>query len=369
MPLKNQLNINDLSVYKKRIGVKVDVEIGVLAYKTEDIFKAISELESEVSKIDGISSVSNNAYQGVDEMVMKINKYGESLGVTENILAGIMSNLYLSNKKSMAIDENELLEVIIERTDKDSIDSLKSLRITLSTGEVIKLTDIVDFEFKNTLETVNKYNFRKMKSVFLNVDTRVITADEVLEKLEPTFEKLKKENIEFNFLGEKERKDTMKNDLQKATLLALALIFLTLLYTFRSFLMTFMIISIIPFSLLGVLIGHFIMGLNLTMPGIIGAFGLAGVVINDSIVMLSFLKNSDLSSEDILEKASQRFRPILLTSFTTLLGLSTLIFFVSGQGLILQPIAVSLGYGLAWGTVLNLIYLPVIFAIAKQKKS
>jgi multidrug efflux pump subunit AcrB len=369
LPLKKELKIEDLSVFKKRIGVKVDVEIGILAHKTEDIFKAINTLESQINNINGISSVSNNALRGIDEMILKINKYGESLGINERNLANIISNLYLSNKKSMAIDENELLEIIIERTDKNSLNALKSMRITLDTGEVVRLVDIVDFEFKETLETVNKYDFLKMKSIFINVDTRIITADEVLKKLKPTFVELKKQNIEFDFLGEKERKDTMKKDLQKASLVALALIFFTLLYAFRSFLLTFVVLSVIPFSLLGVLVGHFIMDLNLTMPGIIGAFGLAGVVINDSIVMISFLKQSDLSNSDILEKASQRFRPIILTSITTLLGLSTLIFFVSGQGLILQPIAVSLGYGLAWGTVLNLIYLPVLFAIINQKKS
>jgi multidrug efflux pump subunit AcrB len=363
-PLAEELKIEELSVYQKRIGVKVDVEVGVVAETTSEMFRAINLLESEISKIDGITSSSNNAFEGVDEVILKINSYGESLGVTERTLANTLSNLYLSNRKATTIDERELLEIVIEGSQKDEFESLKTLSLSVN-GQSVLLTDVVDFETKKSLYSIDKQNFKQMKSIYINVDTKVITADEVLSKLEPTFNQLKEGGVSFEFLGEKEKRDQMKSDLLKATAVALSLIFLSLVYTFRSVRYTIIIISVIPFSILGVFIGHFVMDLNLTMPGIIGAFGLAGVVINDSIVMLSFLQRAN-NPDEILERASQRFRPIILTSLTTLIGLSTLIFFVSGQGLILQPIAISLGFGLAWGTVLNLIYLPVLFALWKR---
>jgi HAE1 family hydrophobic/amphiphilic exporter-1 len=364
--VKSEFQIDDLSVFKKRIGAKVDVEIGIVADSTADIFRSVEAIEREIKEIDGISSLSNNAYMGVDEVVLQINSYGKLLGVTERDIANLLSSLYLSNQKGTAIDERELLEVVVESIGIDDIDSLSTLNLTLSTGEKVRVTDIVDFQLQRSLESIDKYDFRQMKSIFVNVDTRVITADEVLEKLEPTFQTLRKDGIDFDFLGEKERKDQMKSDLGSATILAFALIFLALVLTFKSFGTTLLIISVIPFSLLGVLLGHFFMDLNLTMPGVIGAFGLAGVVINDSIVMLTFLKMAE-SREEILDRASQRFRPIVLTSITTLIGLSTIIFFVSGQGLILQPIAVSLGFGLAWGTILNLLYLPVMYSLIKRR--
>jgi multidrug efflux pump subunit AcrB len=95
--------------------------------------------------------------------------------------------------------------------------------------------------------------------------------------------------------------------------------------------------------------------------------GLSGVVINDGIIMLMNLKKAkDL--EEIYDYAAKRFRPIILTSITTLIGLSSLVFFPTGQAAIFQPMAIALGFGLAWGTVLNLLYLPVLYTILNQKR-
>ena len=104
------------------------------------------------------------------------------------------------------------------------------------------------------------------------------------------------------------------------------------------------------------------MGINMTMPGVMGMIGLAGVVVNDGLIMLSFIKGSK-DHREMKEKAGHRLRPILLTSVTTVLGLSSMIFFASGQALIIQPMAISLGFGIAWATVLNLYYVPLLYAV------
>ena len=109
------------------------------------------------------------------------------------------------------------------------------------------------------------------------------------------------------------------------------------------------------------------MGLNMTMTGLIGTVGLAGVVVNDGLIMVNFIKNA-MDTEDLMKKAKTRLRPILLTSLTTVLGLLTLIFFASGQAMILQPMAISLGFGIAWATVLNLIYVPLLYAVVYKIK-
>ena len=125
--------------------------------------------------------------------------------------------------------------------------------------------------------------------------------------------------------------------------------------------------SVIPLSILGALLGHKLIGMPLTMPSMIGILGLAGVVINDGIIMLDFLHGTH-KSEEFFTRAKLRLRPILITSVTTFLGLFTLIFFASGQAVILQPIAISIGFGLIWGTVLNLIYLPTLYALVNDIK-
>ncbi len=367
--IEKKYKIDEFNIYQRRIGVKVDIEIGVISDTTSKLFFAIEAIEKKLRDINGVHSISNNAFLGVDEVKLKINSYGESLGITEVYLAKNLSNIFLSNKKALSLDERELLEVVIEDIYKDDLNTLKNLNIKLADGKVVKLTEIVEFKAQKSLNSVNKRDFKQIKSIYANADTKLITPDEILEKLEPTIQELQKEGIEFKFFGEKERKERLMGDLVYAVIVAIFLIFLALLYMFNSFKHTLIIISVIPFSILGVLIGHFIMGMNLTMPGIIGAFGLAGVVINDGIIMLDFLRKAH-TKEEVLLKAKKRFRPIILTSLTTMIGLSTLIFFVSGQGKILQPIAVSLGFGLAWGTILNLIYLPILFSfVTKLNKS
>jgi len=107
--------------------------------------------------------------------------------------------------------------------------------------------------------------------------------------------------------------------------------------------------------------------MNLTMLGMIGVVGLAGVVVNDGIVMIDFIRKAK-NLEELIIYASRRLRPILLTSITTFFGLITLMFFPYGQSAILQPLAIALGFGLLWGTLLNLFYLPVFFYILNKKR-
>ncbi|MDQ1244777.1 MAG: hypothetical protein QG565_1117, partial [Campylobacterota bacterium] len=148
-------------------------------------------------------------------------------------------------------------------------------------------------------------------------------------------------------------------------LLALFLIFLSLLLIFSKAKYAFMVMSVIPLSVLGALLGHKLLGINLSMTSIIGILGLAGVVVNDGIIMLDFLHGTH-KLEEFLQRAKLRLRPIIITSLTTFLGFFTLIFYASGQAVILQPIAVSIGFGLVWGTVLNLIYLPTLYALVNK---
>ncbi len=203
--------------------------------------------------------------------------------------------------------------------------------------------------------------------IYANVNPKKLTANEAIDKIEPVLKEVRKTGVKLELLGEKKKNAELKSDMLSATFVAVLLIILSLLYLFNSFSDTFIIASVMPFSFLGVIIGHHIMGLNLSMPSIIGSLGLAGVVINDGILMITYLQKTK-NLEEFFSESSKRLRPIFLTSITTLIGLSTLIFFPTGQAVIFQPLAVSLGFGLAWGTVLNLIYVPTLYAVLHRKR-
>ena len=183
-----------------------------------------------------------------------------------------------------------------------------------------------------------------------------------MKALDPLLEELKEEGLKIIVKGEKKANDKIVSEMKQAALIAGFLIFITLVWMFNSFVQPLIILAIIPLSLLGVLVGTKLVGLNMTMTGAMGIVGLAGVVVNDGLIMLEFVRRSKNKAE-ILALAGQRLRPIILTSVTTVLGLGSLMFFASGQALILQPMAISLGFGIAWATVLNLYFVPLMFAV------
>ncbi len=365
---KEKFNLIEISVLERKVGpVKADIKIGLVSNDNEKIILAINRLQKEINEIKGIKSASNSLKFGIDEIKLKVNAYGEQLGIDETFIGSYLSNMYLSKKKGVTFDATDMLDIKIESLNKDDYENFKNLEIPLKDGTFIALNQIVDFKIIQGFEQLLKDNAEKNFYVFANVDPDIITATEVLEKLQPTLNEIEQNGIKLVFKGEAEKQKDLKNDMILASALTIILIMLAMLYLFNSFRETFILMSIIPFSLLGVLIGHKIMGLNLSMPSMIGALGLAGVVINDGIIMMTYLKKAK-TLKDVFHRATKRFRPIVLTTITTLIGMSSLIFFPTGQAVIFQPIAIGLGFGLLWGTILNLIYLPVLYSISHKLK-
>ncbi len=365
---KSKYELKEIFVAERRAGpVKSDIKIGVISNNTQHTLSAIKTLKTALLDIKGVKTVSDTAKMGTDEIKIKINRYGEQLGLDEATIGRVLSNMFLSKKKGTAFDENSLLEIKVESMNKDDLQALKNLKIPLETGQNVALKDVVTFETLQSFEKVIKDYGETVFYVIANVNPSIITSGEVIEKMKPTLEQLKKGNVEIKLLGENKKKAELMGDMINASALALFLIMLSMLYLFNSFKDTFILMSVIPFSFLGVLGGHYIMGMNLSMPSLIGALGLAGVVINDGIIMMTYLKKT-YTLDDLFIQATKRLRPIFMTTLTTIIGLMTLIFFATGQAIIFQPLAISLGFGLAWGTVLNLLYVPTIFALLHSKR-
>ena len=358
---KERFNLRDLSVVQQKVGpIKADIKIGLISEDNPTIIKAMQQLQEKLQSIDGVITITDNIQFGIDEIKLHINSYGESLGVDESTLGKAISDLYLSRKISSTFNTEGLLEVKVQSLDKESLESLESLPILLKDGRSVSLQEVVEFESLKSFEKVTKDNGVKNFYLFANIDPKIVTADEVLTTLEPMLQEIQKQGVKIVQKGEKEKRAELRDDMLSASALALVLILLAMLYLFNSFRESFMLLSVIPFSLLGVMLGHMLLGVNIGMPSLVGILGLAGVVINDGIIMIVTLKKAT-NIEEIYNLSAKRFRPIVLTSITTLVGLATLIFFPTGQAVIFQPLAIALGFGLAWGTILNLLYLPVLY--------
>ena len=365
---KEKLNLSDLAIVERKVGpIKSDLKIGLVSDDNQKVMLFTKRIEDALQNIDGIVSVNNSMNYGIDEIKLQVNSYGESLGLNERKLGLLLSNFYLEKKVGFAFDKSDLLELKVKSVDKDSLDALKNFQVKLDGEQFIALKELVHFNVVKSFEKVIKDNALKNFYIYANVDSSKITATETIEKIDNILEEAKQSDIKIVLKGEEEKKKELKSDMMAASLVAMLLIMFSLLYLFNSFRETFMMMSVIPFAFLGVLMGHFALGVNLSMPSIIGMLGLSGVVINDGIIMIMNLKKAN-NLEDIFHYASKRFRPIVLTSVTTLIGLSSLVFFPTGQATIFQPMAIALAFGLAWGTVLNLLYLPVLYTIINQKR-
>ena len=365
---KEKFDLTDLSVLERKVGpIKADIKIGLVSNNNEKIISATDKLMSQLQNIEGIKSVQNSVKYGIDEIKLKVNPYGQQLGLTEANIGQYLSNLYISKKKSVSFDESSMLDIKIESLNKDDFEYFKSTQIPLQNGSTVTLNEVCEFTVTKSFEQLTKDMGEKNFYIYANVDPKIITSTEVMDQIETLLNEIKNTGVKIVQKGEAKKKKEMAKDMMAAAVLAITLITLSMLYLFNSFRETAILMSVIPFSFLGVLIGHKLMGLNLTMPSIIGALGLAGVVINDGIIMMTYLKKAK-NLEEVMFRATKRFRPIILTTITTLIGMSSLIFFPTGQAVIFQPIAIALGFGLAWGTVLNLVYLPVLYSFSRRLK-
>jgi len=361
--LNKKYEVLEMNMKERKVGiVKTDIKINLNSNDSQLLIKSIKKIRDNLAKIKGIKEISDNAKMGKLEYKFSVNSYGESFGLTEQSIARVLSNFYLEKKQTSTFNNDGIIDIKTQSIQKNSLNSLKNFLIPIDNGRFVKLKEVVDFKITRNFDKIEKTDLKIIKTVFANVEVKTLTATEAIEKLKPTIKEVESWGVNVVLGGEKEQKDKLGREMGKSAIVAIFLIFITLLTIFPSFRSTFLILSVIPFTIFGALMGHFIMGINLTFPSMIGILGLAGVVINDGIIMLDFLRNTS-NKKEFFYRAKMRVRPILITSITTILGLCTLIFYPTGEAIILQPIAISLGFGLAWGTILNLLYIPTFYAV------
>jgi multidrug efflux pump subunit AcrB len=359
----------EFNIYVQQTGmVGNDIELGFSSDDRAKTFEALQRVEANLTATKGLRDVGNNANIGERELKLRVNEYGQNLGFSEMYLTSVLKGSFLKAEYGKMFNKKGLVRVKIEDVYKQDVSAIKSFKLTTPDGQkVVRLGDICDFVFQKTFVKIFKEDGSKVRSSFAKVEKKLITPAEVMENLKPLIKDIEEKGVKVIIKGEEKENAQVKKEMGQAALIAMFLIFIALVWMFNSLVLPLIILSTIPLSVLGALIGTKLMGINMTMPGMMGIIGLAGIVVNDGLIMLDFIKGSK-NYEQIVEKAGMRLRPIVLTSVTTVLGLSSLMFFASGQALILQPMAISLGFGIAWATVLNLYYVPLMYGVIFRVK-
>ncbi len=354
----------EINVFVQQTGiVGHEIEIGLINADKKILQTHLDTLSAKLSSIDGVHDVGDNAKEGIRELKLRVNGYGQQLGFSEGYIAAELRGQLLKAEYAKAFNTTGLVRVRIEESSKDTDLDIAALQVTTPDGiRRVRLSEICDFIYEKSYVKIFKEDGERVRSVFASVDSKKILATDVMEQIRPLLESIESNGTRVIIKGEEKENQKTKKEMSQAAMIAIFLIFISLVWMFNSLIMPLIIVSTIPLSIVGALIGAKLLGLNLTMPGVMGIIGLAGVVVNDGIIMLDFIKGAR-NYGDLIKNAGDRLRPIMLTSITTILGLFTLMFFASGQALIIQPMAISLGFGIAWATVLNLYYVPLMYAV------
>ncbi|RUM46316.1 MAG: AcrB/AcrD/AcrF family protein, partial [Hydrogenimonas sp.] len=308
--------------------VKSDIEIS-FSGSVNQVAMALKQVKSALAEIQGVENITDDAKPGEGELKLHINRYGEQLGFSEGAITQALQPFFLQGEYGKMFNDEGLVRIRLQDIQKESLERFEQFELQVpGTMQWVRLRDIVDFEHQNSFAKIFKVDGARVSTVYASLNKAVITSGEVMERLAPLFKSLKEQGVTIEIKGEEKENRTVQKEIVQSAVIALFLIFVALVWMFDSILLPLITLSTIPLVMLGVLVGHNMMGLHLTMPSLIGIVGLAGVVVNDGLIMLDFIRKGR-SDEEVIERAVLRLRPILLTSLTTVLGLSSLIFFAS----------------------------------------
>jgi multidrug efflux pump subunit AcrB len=352
-----------------------DIEVGVTGPDVQVLHEQASRILDYLQRLPGLHDVRQNLESGKIEYQYSLNERGKELGIEQRQLADAVRTGFLGVEAVYVTLGNKRTPVRVIYPDaiRESSD-LASLPIVLDDGRLVYLGDVAEITPGRAMNTISRRDNQRLGLVTADVDDQVITPLEVTELLRAEFADLETDlpGYELVFLGEKKDASESFSGMRDALLISAALIFFILAALFRSMLDPLVVMFAIPFGVIGVVFGHMLFGYNLQFLSAIGFLALTGIVVNDSLILVNFTKRMRAEGMDrieaMIEAGRVRTRPILLTSITTFLGISPLIFFATGQTAFLSPMAVSLGFGLMFATGIILISIPCFYMIADDMR-
>jgi multidrug efflux pump subunit AcrB len=266
--------------------------------------------------------------------------------------------------------EDVRVYVRLPESERDAISDVEEYRVRPPQGGEVPLSSVADVSIGQSPTTIRRKNGQRILSVTARVNPEIVSGQEVNQALRAgILPQLVAEDIRlsYQFGGEQQQQAESFGAIGKFFLLAILVQYCLLAIPFRSYIQPLIIMAAVPFGIIGALWGHLILGIPVGLLSVFGIVGLSGVVVNDSLVMIDFinerLKNGMDRYEAVLEGAKARFRPIMLTSITTFLGVAPLVFEKSVQAQFLIPMAAALGFGILFATIILMLIVPALTMI------
>ncbi|EKF74738.1 cation multi-drug efflux protein [Alcanivorax hongdengensis A-11-3] len=355
------------------------VEIKLTGSDVPTLKQASLELQDRLSGFAGISNVDDDLPYGKEQLTFQLTPKARALGLTLSEVASQLRAAFDGSLAQLYNDEDEEIEVrvILPDAERRQFTALERLPIITREGEAIPLRDVVHFKARKGVDLLRRVGGQLAVTVSADLDPEQGNANEIIATLQQgLLPKLQaRYGVGVDYEGKLQEQAENLRDMATGALLGLALIYVILAWVFSAYTWPLAIMTAIFFGFTGAVIGHLLtapFGIKFSMFSIMGLFGLSGIIVNDSIVLVSFYQQLVAEGMEryqaIVEACVRRLRAVLLTSITTVAGLLPILFETSLQAQFLKPMAVSIVFGLLFGTGLILLVVPAMLMIIEEQQ-
>lgn len=371
--------------YLKRMSVEAQINGPPVGSAIEGIFgsnnnenlvKMIEAVKSELIDVEGIKGLRTDDVIGEDEIFVHIDYVqADRVGLNVNQIGETIRTAISGKVASKVTLDNKDVDIKLQfaKISRSNLDDLKGIMIANNTGDLIPLGTVAEFDRKPGSPQIKRFKYKRAKTLLGDVDDNVITSVKANDLMIKAYEKYQKEipGVSLYLAGAQESTNESMASLGDAMILALIGIFGLLVFMFNSFLKPILIMTTIPMGLFGFSIAFAAHQRPISFLAMIGIVGLAGIIINSAIVLLSYIDDlkaeGKLNIKEVLVQASStRLRAVLVTSLTTISGLFPTAYGIGGSDAMLIPMTLAMAWGLTSGTILTLIWIPCAYGILED---
>ena len=353
------------------------VSVALSSDNLDELRAAKIALKGELKKVSKLKDVVDDDPPGLREIHVKLRDKAFSLGLTTRDVMNQVRNGFFGSEAQRILRNTDEVKIYAryDQIDRSSIGDLERFWIALPDGREFPLGEIADLSIQRGVMSIKHIDARRVVSVAASISDPTESVTDILADIKTDIMPgiiARFPGVDFDFEGQSRESAKTTNAMLAVVPMTLTLMLLIMVVTFRSFSQTIVVFILVPFSLIGVAWGHYIQGFIISMLSLFGTIALIGIVINDSLVLVSafnrHLKDGMHFDEALFAAGVTRFRAVLLTSLTTIAGLGPLMLETSFHAQFLSPMAVSVAYGLLFGTVLTLLVLPSMLVLANRFK-
>jgi multidrug efflux pump subunit AcrB len=367
--------VERLTIFERSAGGPPgrDLDVRLSGAPLRTLKSAAADLHERIKNIPGLLAIDDNLPYGKQEIVMDLTPAGRAMGFTTQMVARQVRNAFEGAvAKRFSQDQEEVIVRVKIEESGSAHDTIRDLYLRAPDGADVPLTEVVRLTNKVGFSQIRREDGLRQVSVTADINPEITTTNAVMRDVNATIlpEIREKHGVIAEFKGKAEEQAEALGDMRIAVMLALAGIYIILAWTFGNYGSPLVVMSVIPFGFVGVVFGHWLLGFNLNMLGLQALLGLSGVIINDCIVMVQMTRLRMAEGvplhEAVIEAGTSRLRPVLLTTLTTIGGLISLLFESSLQAQLVQPLAVTMIFGLAVTPLLVLFFVPALMGIGQD---